>query len=425
MLDEAKKQLYTAFPFAKIDNESWLRLQQPARTIEVSLPMRHDDETLKIYSAYRCQYDQTLGPFKGGIRFHPDVDRDHVEALAFWMTFKCAAIKIPYGGAKGGVAIDPNVLSHRELERLSRAYMSAFVDFIGPETDIPAPDMGTNDRVMGWMYSEYQKIKGGNPRAIITGKPISLGGIDGRNSATGYGGYFVLETLLNMNGFSKYFKSSSDRPLKIAIQGFGNVGYWFAEKCSQNSNIQIVALSNKNDGIYNSNGLDVAQCKQSIDVSCENDWGNNGDKINNEELLGLDVDVLIPAAIENVIHKDNVHNVKAKIILELANGPITNDADEILESRGIPVIPDILANAGGVAVSYFEWLQNKHGEEWDREKVNEMLKKKMETATSKVLDRHIELNIPFRTATYVLALKRIAEANECLGTRGYFRPNLI
>jgi glutamate dehydrogenase (NADP+) len=420
MLEEAQKQLDAAFKFANINSESQLRLQYPNKTLQVALPMRHDDGTLRMYNAYRCQYDSTLGPTKGGIRFHPNVDRDHVEALAFWMTFKCAAVKIPYGGAKGGVAIDPNTLSHRELERLSRAYMSAFCDFIGPDTDIPAPDMGTNDRVMGWMYSEYRKIKGGNPRAIITGKPVSLGGIDGRNSATGYGGYFVLETLLKMNGLSKYFKLPSGRPLRIAIQGFGNVGYWFAERCSQTPSIQIVALSNKNGGIYNSNGLDVAQCKKSIDVTCENEWGHDGDKISNEELLALDVDILVPAAMENVITKLNAGNIKASMIFELANGPITNEADMILNDKNIPIVPDILANSGGVAVSYFEWLQNKHGEEWDRDKVNDMLKKKMETATTKVMDRHIELNIPLRTATYVLALKRIAEANECLGTRGYF-----
>ena len=415
MLHEAQKQLDAAFKYANIDSESQLRLQHPHKTLQVTLPMRHDDGTLRMYQAFRCQYDMTLGPTKGGIRFHPDVDKDHVEALAFWMTFKCAASKIPYGGAKGGVAVDPSKLSNRELERLSKAYISAFVDFIGPETDIPAPDMGTNDRVMGWMYSEYRRIMGGNPRATITGKPVSLGGIEGRSSATGYGAYFLLETLLEHNDF----KLNRKEETKIAIQGFGNVGYWFAEKCSQNG-LKVVAVSNKNGGIYNANGLDIAECKKNTDASGERDWGPVGDKITNEELLALEVDVLAPAAMENVIHKDNAHTIKAKTVLELANGPTTNDADEILHSNGIMVVPDILANAGGVVVSYYEWLQNKHGEEWDKETVNDKLKKKMQYSAQKVMNRHIELNIPLRTATYVLALKRIAEANECLGTRGYF-----
>lgn len=411
MLKEAQKQLDLAFKYANINPESQLRLQYPYKTLQISIPMRHDDGTLRMYDAYRCQYDSTLGPCKGGIRFHPNVDREHVEALAFWMTFKCATAKIPYGGAKGGVAIDPATLSHRELERISRAYIGAFSDFIGPETDIPAPDMGTDERVMGWMYSEYRKIKGGNPRNIITGKPVALGGIDGRNSATGYGGFFVLETLLNQN-------LNMPSP-SIAIQGFGNVGYWFADMCRQKG-VKVVAISNKNSAIYNAAGLDIIKCKENIDASGELDWGPVGTPITNEELLALDVDILVPAAMENVINANNVNNVKAKLILELANGPTTADADLILNERGIPVVPDILANSGGVIVSYFEWLQNKHGEEWDRDKVNEMLRKKIETATIKTIQRQKELKISYRTASYVLALKRIAEANESLGTRGYF-----
>ena len=415
MLDEAQKQLDAAFKYADINPESQLRLQHPNRTLESIIPIRHDDGTLKIYQAYRCQYDNTLGPTKGGIRFHPHVNKDHVEALAFWMTFKCAAAKIPYGGAKGGVAVDPAKLSHRELQRLSKAYISAFSDFIGPDSDIPAPDMGTDERVMGWMYSEYRRIKGGNPRSVITGKPVALGGIEGRNSATGYGGYFVLETILD----SGILRAKNE--IKIAIQGFGNVGYWFAEKCSQNPNIKIVALSNKNGAIYNPNGLNVRECKENIDSSNDTYWGNNGELITNEELLSLDVDVLAPAAMENVIHEYNADNIRAKLVLELANGPTTNGADEILKSKGIPVVPDILANSGGVIASYFEWLQNKHGEEWDRERVNENLRKKIQNATSKVLSRQTDLQTSLRTATYVLALKRIAEANESLGVRGYFQ----
>ena len=418
MLEEAKKQLDSAFEYANIDPESRLRLYTPDKTLQVAIPMRHDDGTLRMYSAYRCQYNSTLGPAKGGIRFHPAVNEDHVQALAFWMAFKCAAIKIPFGGAKGGIAIDPQTLSHREFERISKEYISAFADFIGPDTDIPAPDMGTNERVMGWMYSEYRRIKGGNPRGVITGKPVSLGGIEGRTSATGYGGFYVLESLLNNYLDKVHLPMKQD--LRIAIQGFGNVGYWFAEKCHKNG-IKVVALSNKDGGIYNPEGLHVPTCKQSQDETQEQNWGVPGDKISNQELLGLDVDIVVPAAIENVLTKDTADSVKAKMVFELANGPTTNEADCILNDKGIVVVPDILNNAGGVVVSYFEWLQNRHGEEWDIERVDSNLKKKMQYATERVMARHLEHKISIRTSTYALALKRIASANECLGNKYYFQ----
>lgn len=421
MLEEAKKQLDSAFKYANIDDESRARLKYPQKTLTVSMPFRHDDGTLATYKAYRCQYDSTLGPAKGGIRYHPEVDQDHVEALAFWMTFKCAAVKLPFGGAKGGIAIDPNKLTHRELERISKDYISAFADFIGPDTDIPAPDLGTNDRVMGWMYSQYRQIKGGNPRAIITGKPVALGGILGRTSATGYGGFYVLRTLLNhWKQEGSLFNLPPKEEIRISLQGFGNVGYWFAEKCAAN-NIKIIAITNKNGGLYNPNGLDVAKCRASLESSNESDWGNNGEKISNEEILNLETDILVPAAIENVITEKNADNIKAKMVLELANGPTTNKADEILHDKKIIVVPDILANAGGVTVSYFEWLQNRHAEEWGLERVNHELNAKLQYATEKVLARHIEHNISLRTATYALALKRIADANECLGNKTYFQ----
>jgi len=415
MLEDAKKQLYAALPYANIDPESVLRLESPEKTLEVSIPMRHDDGTLKMYSAYRCHYDSTLGPAKGGIRYHPHVDKDHVQALAFWMTFKCAAVKVPFGGAKGGVSIDPKKLSNRELERISKAYISAFADFIGTDVDIPAPDLGTNERVMGWMYSEYRRIKGGNPRAIITGKPVPLGGIIGRSSATGYGGYYVLETLLNK--YLDKVKIAGKENLRVAIQGFGNVGYWFAEKCYKN-HIKVVAVTNQYGGVYDPKGLDIPKCKFNIDNSQEKEFGL-GTKITNEELFELDTDVLVPAAIENVITKDNARKIKTPLIFELANGPTTPDADEMLQNKII--VPDILANAGGVVVSYFEWLQNRHAEEWDAERVNLELNKKMKYATEKMMDMYMTHQTSMRTATYILALKRIAAANECLGNRGFFQ----
>tara|TARA_Y100000034_G_scaffold134066_1_gene201492 strand:+ start:707 stop:1966 length:1260 start_codon:yes stop_codon:yes gene_type:complete len=416
MLEEAKKQLDAAFEYADIDPESWTRLQYPQKTLSVAVPMRHDDGTLQMYKAYRCQYDSTLGPTKGGVRYHPAVDRDHVEALAFWMTFKCAAVKIPFGGAKGGICVDARKLSHRELERISKAYVAAFSDFIGPDVDIPAPDMFTDERVMGWMYSEYKRIKGGHPKDIITGKPVALGGIEGRRTATGYGGYYVLENLMKKH-LDKLNIPGED--VSMAIQGFGNVGYWLAEKCAKNG-IKVVALSNEYGGCYDPKGLDIHKVRSHLDANDHREWGQ-GDKITNEELLALNVDVLAPAAIENVLTKKNAKDVKARVVLELANGPTTNDADKIMYEKGIVVVPDILCNAGGVVVSYFEWLQNRHAEAWDREKVDKQLSQKMQYATEKVMARRMKHDISLRTATYALALKRIGEAVESLGNKGYFQ----
>ena len=390
--------LEIAMPYADIDPESWQRLQYPQKTMEVTVPMRHDDGTLHMYKAYRTQYDSTLGPTKGGIRYHPLVNREHSELLAFLMTFKCAVAKVPFGGAKGGVAIDARELSNRELERISKAYIAAFCDFIGPDVDIPAPDLGTNERIMGWMYSEYKRIKGGNPRAVLTGKPVALGGIKGRSTATGYGGYYVLDYILN--------NLHSDKNLSVAVQGLGNVGYWFVEKCRQEG-LRVVAVSDVNGGYYNPKGIDPDDIQ--------------GTKITNEELLELPVDILVPAAIENVITKENAKNIKAKFILELANGPTSYEADKILEHKNIFVIPDILANSGGVIVSYFEWLQNRNAQEWEKDEVNLKLREKIRYATQRVLEKCIEYGIGMRTAAYSLALKRIGEANECLGNKGYFQ----
>ncbi len=417
LLGEAKKQLDAAFQYAEIDPESWERLQYPQKTLQVAIPMRHDDGTLQMYKAYRCQYDTTLGPAKGGIRYHPNVSRDHCEALAFWMTFKCAALKIPFGGAKGGICVDATKLSHRELERLSKAYITAIMDFIGPDIDIPAPDLYTDERIMGWMYSEYKRVRGGHPKDMITGKPVALGGIEGRNSATGYGGYYCLESLLSRGSVRNVPVAPED--IKIAIQGFGKVGYWFAEKCFRNG-MKVIALTNEYGGAYNPRGLNVPACRQSLDESEGKEWGD-GEHITNEELLAMKADILVPAAIENVITKDNADKIQAKMILELANGPITNKGDEILAEKEVIVVPDILANAGGVCVSYFEWLQNRMGQARSREQVDEGLKSMMKYATDKVMTIHQNHGIPIRTATYVLALKRISEANECIGTKGYFQ----
>ena len=417
LLEEAKKQLDAAYQYAEIDPESWERLQYPQRTLQVAIPMRHDDGTLQIYKAFRSQYDTTLGPAKGGIRYHPNVSRDHCEALAFWMTFKCAALKVPFGGGKGGICVDATSLSHRELERLSKAYITAIMDFIGPDVDIPAPDLYTDERTMGWMYSEYKRIRGGHPKDILTGKPVALGGIEGRNSATGYGGYYCLESFLRRGTTRTIPVQPEDTT--VAIQGFGKVGYWFAEKCFRNG-MKVVAMSNEYGGVHDPRGLNVPACREALNESDHKDWGG-GTPITNEELLSIKADVLVPAAIENVITKENAAKVQAKLVLELANGPTTNAADKILGEKDIIVIPDILANAGGVVVSYFEWLQNRLGQERKLAQVDTDLRDMMKYATDKVMTIHQNNGIPIRTATYVLALKRIAQANECIGTKGYFQ----
>jgi glutamate dehydrogenase (NADP+) len=415
MLQSAKKRLEPAYAYAEVAPEVLDQLQFPDRLIQVSIPMRHDDGSLKIYKAYRCQYNNWLGPFKGGIRYHPKVDRDHVEALAFWMTFKCACVKLPFGGAKGGIAVDATKLSNRELERLSRLYIDAFKNFIGPDEDVPAPDMYTDERVMGWMYDEYRLIKGGHPLDVITGKPAVLGGLEERKSSTGYGGFYALEGVAGRQG-----KDLSQ--MSIAIQGFGKVGYWFAERCAKEK-LKVVALSNEHGGIYNSLGVDVEECRKVLDASGGRGWKDiHGDQITNSELLALKADILVPAAVENAITEDNADQVKAKMILELANGPTTLGADKILEDKGICVIPDILANAGGVIVSYFEWLQNRHAEERSHDKIESDLKGMMSYAVERMMVRHTEKGMSLRTAAYALALKRIGQAKECLGTKDYFRP---
>lgn len=418
MLEDSKKHLNNAFKYTKVDEETWEILQYPERTIQVTIPMRHDDGTLKTYKAFRCQYSSLLGPYKGGIRYSSTVSRDEVEALAFLMTFKNSCISVPFGSSKGAIVVDPTSLTHRENERLSKLYIDAFADFIGPDKDIPAPDMATNERTMGWMYHEYQLIKGGHPRGVVTGKPVAIGGIPGRISATGYGGYFVLEKLLS----SKYksyikIKEKAFNEITVAIQGFGNVGFHFAKKCNKKG-LKVVAITDKIDGIYDVNGIDIDACKMARDAG--QDWPV-GQKITNKELFELDVDILVPAAIENAITIENVEKIRAPLILELANGPTTLDASKYLEQNGKIIVPDILCNAGGVCVSFFEWNQNRKFDKWTFKQVDSELRKKMHKATKSVIDISSNLNIPIRTAAYVLALNRIGEAQECHGNRDFFK----
>jgi len=375
-------------------------LKKPQRVIEVTIPLKKDNGDVEIFLGYRVQHNNARGPYKGGIRFHPIVDLNEVKALATLMSLKCAVVNIPFGGAKGGVAVDPKELSKNELERLSRNYIRAIAPFIGPNIDIPALDVGTDSQVMAWMFDEYSKIFGFNP-AIITGKPIEVFGSKLRDIATSLGGKFVLDVIAE--------KYKLEKPITVAIQGAGNVGAGMLKVLLEDSKYKVVAISDSKGGIYNEDGLnsEVLDVKNKKGSVAEYE---KGEKITNEELLELDVDVLVPAALENQITKKNADKIKAKVVLELANAPTSVDADLILNERKIMVVPDILANAGGVTVSYFEWVQNLQGFYWNEQKIREELKNIMENSTKDVIRIAEEKKVSLREAAYLLAIDRIATA---------------
>lgn len=330
--------------------------------------IRMDDGSRKSFLAWRCRYDDTRGPTKGGIRFHPDSNEDEVETLAFWMTFKCAVMNLPYGGGKGAVSVDPRSLSKAELERLSRSYIQAFARIVGPDRDIPAPDVYTNSMIMGWMADEYSQIVGEASPAVITGKPIALGGSVGRQDATARGGYYLVRDLATELGL--------EGRTRVAVQGFGNAGQYIASLLASDGNV-IVAVSDLSGAVYSPDGLDIDLLLQAKaeNKSVASTAGKSGHQaISAEDLIAVDADLLVPAALESMIHEGNAENVKAKVILELANGPVTPEADAILARKGVTILPDILANAGGVTVSYFEWVQNKQGYAWALEEVHERLR---------------------------------------------------
>jgi glutamate dehydrogenase (NADP+) len=396
-------------------------LRQPQALLTADLPVRMDDGSTEHFVAYRCRYHDALGPTKGGIRYHPDVTREEVTALALWMTIKCAVTGLPYGGGKGGVTVDPKRLSRLELERLSRAYMRAMADFVGPEKDIPAPDVYTNARIMGWMADEYETIHRRKAPGVITGKPILLGGSLGRDEATGRGAFIVVQ---------EYARRTDLDPKKtrVAVQGLGNAGY-HAARLLQQAGYKIVAVSDSKGGIHSEHGFDVESLyehKQSTGkvngVYCEGSVCElvEHEKISNEELLELDVDLLVPAALEGVITSENAERINASLIAEVANGPITSDADELLWERGIAVLPDVLTNAGGVTVSYFEWAQNRQGYAWTLSEVRERLEQVLVGAFEGMWSIHQSDRVPMRDAAYMLALRRIGEAIEAEGTREYF-----
>jgi len=407
---EALPRLDAAATHAGVHDEVVRRLRSPELFVEVSIPVRKDDGSLEVFTGYRCRYNTTRGPAKGGIRFHPDVSAGEVKALAFWMTFKCATVGIPLGGGKGGVIVDPRSLSNAELERLSRGYVRALADVIGPEIDVPAPDVYTNPTTMAWMMDEYNTIRRGHYPGVITGKPVARGGSVGRGDATARGGYDILKDLEAKRGWDP-------REVTVAIQGFGNAGQHFARLAGADG-YRLVAVSDSRGGVYLQSGLDAASTVEAKLATGR--LPDVGKTISNEDLLELDVDVLVPAALENVVSADNAPRVRARTVIELANGPLTGAADEVLHKAGVLVIPDILANAGGVTVSYFEWTQNQSGFYWTEQDVHQRLREIMVREFNAVYNIANARDLPMRTACYVHALERLGEAMAATGTADLF-----
>lgn len=415
------KRLDMAAKYTEVTDEALEKLKHPKQVLTVAIPVRMDDGSLRVFKGFRARHDDTLGPTKGGIRFHPDVTIDEVQTLAFWMTCKTAVVGLPFGGAKGGVVVNPKELSPMELERLSRGFIAQIADFIGPDTDIPAPDVYTNPMIMGWMMDEYATIRRQHCPAVITGKPIPLGGSAGRSDATGRGAYYCIKQLEELREWNP-----SD--IRVAIQGFGNAAQSVAQLL-HNDGYRIVAVSDSKGAIYREEGFDVPSLarvknekRQLEAVYCDGSLCESveADQIDNDELLGLDVDILIPAAMENAITRDNAKQVRASVIVEVANGPITGEADEIIAKSDCLVIPDILANAGGVTVSYFEWTQNRAGYYWEQETVHSRLYDIMSREFRRVYDIMQSKDIDMRTAAYVHALDRLGDAVASLGTQSYF-----
>jgi glutamate dehydrogenase (NAD(P)+) len=404
----SQRQLAKSAEKLGLDPDIHALLREPMRTLEVHFPVRMDDGKAKMFTGFRVQYNDARGPTKGGLRFHPEETVDTVKALAAWMTWKCAVVDIPYGGAKGGVVCNPKELSAWELERVARGYVRAVGRFIGPEKDIPAPDVYTTPQIMAWMMDEYSTIVGYNAPGVITGKPIPIGGSLGRGDATARG------TVYSIFEAAKVI----DLPLKgatVAIQGYGNAGFFAAKLMQELAGSKIVAVTDSRGGVYAEDGIDPGAAFDHKKATGSVTKLTGTTSVTNQELLELDVDILIPAAIENVITEENADAVKAKIIAETANGPTTPEADEILYGKGKYIIPDFLCNAGGVTVSYFEWVQNIGGYYWTLEEVHRRLQEKMTRAFHAVHQTAQENNVDNRTAAYMVAVQRVAEAMRLRG----------
>ncbi len=409
-LESALHQLDSAVSVLGLDDGLHQLLATPRRSLEVAVPLRRDDGSLEVLKGYRVQHNLSRGPAKGGIRFHPHTDLDEVRALAMWMTWKCALIGIPYGGAKGGVAVDPRLLSRNELERVTRRYASEIIPIIGPEKDIPAPDVGTDEQTMAWIMDTYSMHSGYTVTGVVTGKPVSIGGSLGRGGATSRGVMFTCFSALREAGVDH-------RSVRVAVQGFGKVG-GLAAQYLHDAGCCVVAVSDVGGGIYNARGLDPSALIKHLKSGADTVVGYPGtDTITNAELLELDVDVLVPAALEGVIHEGNAGAVKARFVIEGANGPTTPDGDKILEDRGVVVVPDILANSGGVAVSYFEWVQDLQAYFWSEDEVNDRLKVLMEHAYEQVSELARDKGLSLRVAAQVIGVGRVADAHR---TRGLY-----
>ena len=392
-----------------ISEEDYLTFKYPERELKVALPVRMDDGSLKVFEGFRIQHSTLRGPAKGGVRYHQNVNGDEVRALSAWMTCNCAVAAIPYGGGKGGIVCRPREMSKGELERLTRTYIDKISAIISPNTDIPAPDVGTNAQTMDWMVDEYSKLKGESVYGIVTGKSIEIGGSKGRNEATGRGVCFVTLEMMK-----KYNMKPED--CKIVIQGMGNVGSISAKLLAQEG-AKIIAVSDVSCAIYNENGLDIAGIYKYLDSGKNLLDGYTGDckRITNAELLELPCDILIPAALENQITAENADRIKAKIVIEAANGPTSVEADEILNKKGVKVLPDILSNSGGVIVSYFEWVQNLQNFYWEEDDVNAKLKRQIVGAFNDVFDAREKYDCTFRVAAYIVALNRLVTAKKLRG----------
>jgi glutamate dehydrogenase (NAD(P)+) len=378
----------------------WKILTHPKRQITVSCPVLMDSGDIEVFTGYRVQYSITLGPAKGGIRYHPDVTLDEVTALAAWMTWKCAVAHIPFGGGKGGIICDPTRMSRRELEALTRRYVAEIIDAIGPEKDVPAPDVNTNDQVMAWIMDTYSMHVGHTETAVVTGKPIELGGSLGRREATGRGVMIVTRESAKHVGLDI-------RGARVAVQGFGNVGSVSAQLLA-GLGARIVAVTDWKGGVYNPQGLDIARLSDHVRLHTTVDGFDGGEPLTNQDLFQLEVDVLIPAALENQITMDNATSIRARIVVEGANGPTTPEAHRALHERGVFVVPDILANSGGVTASYFEWVQDRHGYFWTEPEVNDRLEAKMSEAFHAVLQTALKYRVDMRTAAYIVAINRVA-----------------
>ena len=407
IFEMAKIPLNQAIEAMQLDPGAAAIIAVPERTLEVSIPLKMDDGSTKVFTGYRSQHSTVLGPAKGGVRYHQNVSLDEVKTLAFWMTCKCAVAGLPYGGGKGGIIVDPNTLSKRELEALTRAYIDRIAMIIGEKKDIPAPDMNTNAQIMGWMMDEYSKITGQFEPGFITGKAICVGGSLGRTAATGRGVVTAALEALKLKGIAP-------QDATAAVQGFGNVGSWTA-KLFNEEGVKVVAVSDVKGAIYNADGLDCNDVEKFAQANGSVVGYPSAQVITNAELLALEVTILSPCAMELQITKDNAANVKAQIVAEGANGPTTPEADEILSAKGVFVVPDILANGGGVTVSYFEWVQNLYRYFWSEEEVVEKQIVMMRNAFKNVYAAAEKYSVNMRVAAYIVALSSLDEAMKVRG----------